>query len=101
MRWYDLEPSVCMAISMIELADKQTQLKCAEHIINSAKRKDPSLGYMKRAALLNVQVLKYQRWYDKDEKISMAFKYLKELPLEAQKEVSNEIFSLIKEVTLV
>lgn len=101
MRWYDLDSSVCMAISMIELADMSTQVKCANHIIKRAKELDPEMNFITKTTEANVSTGNYKRWYDKNETISMAFKYLKELPLDAQKIISNEIFAIIKDVTLV
>ncbi|MFR1672384.1 MAG: hypothetical protein ACLSWI_05505 [Candidatus Gastranaerophilaceae bacterium] len=101
MRWYDLDSSVCMAISMIELADMSTQVKCAKHIIQRAKELDPEMEFIKKVTAVNVSVTNYKRWYDKNETISTAFKYLKELSLDAQKTISNEIFAIIKDVTLV
>ena len=100
MRWYDLEPSVCMAISLIELSDLSTQVRCAKYIIQRAKEVDPEMNFIKRATAVNITITQYKRWYDKNETISMAFRYLKELPKDAQSTISNEIFNLLKEVSI-
>ena len=46
MRWYDLEPDVCMAISMIECAPPNAQVEYAEYIIKLVKEKDKDFDYM-------------------------------------------------------
>ena len=47
MRWYDLEPDVCMAISMIECAPPNAQVEYAEYIIKLVKEKDKDFDYIK------------------------------------------------------
>ena len=81
MRWYDIEPDVCMAISMIECAEKKAQVQYAE--------------YIKNTTINNIEK-KYQRWYDKNETISTAFSYLKGTTKTIQKEVSLSVLALMK-----
>ena len=47
MRWYDLEPDVCMAISMIECAPPNAQVQYAEYIIKLVQEKDKDFEYIK------------------------------------------------------
>lgn len=94
MRWYDLEPDVCMAISMIECSGKDAQVKYAEYIIKRVKEKDNDMEYIKNATLDNIN-RKYCRWYDKNEIISRAFQYLKGTKKDIQKEVSLSVLALI------
>lgn len=35
MRWYDIEPDVCMAISMIECAEKKHKFNMLNILLNS------------------------------------------------------------------
>ena len=94
MRWYDIEPDVCMAISMIECADKKAQIEYAEYIIKLVKEKDTDMYYIKNTTMNNIEH-KYQRWYDKNETISTAFSYLKGTTKIIQKEVSLSILALM------
>lgn len=94
MRWYDLEPDVCMAISMIECAEKKAQVEYAEYIIKLVKEKDSEMNYIKNTTMSNIE-RKYQRWYDKNETISTAFSYLKGTTKNIQKEVSLSVLALI------
>ena len=36
-RWYDLDPTLSLAVSLMEKADEKVQLECAYHIIDKAK----------------------------------------------------------------
>lgn len=92
MRWYDIEPDVCMAISMIECAPLSSQIKYAEYIISQIKEKDTEMNYIKNTAINNIK-RKYQRWYDKNEIISTAFEYLKGTSKNIQKEVSLSVLA--------
>jgi hypothetical protein len=92
MRWYDLEPDVCIAISMIECSSYNQQVRCAKFIIDEIQTKDIELNYIKNLTQDNLSG-KYCRWYDKDEIISQAFKYLKATTKEIQKSVSLDVLS--------
>lgn len=92
MRWYDLEPDVCMAISMIECAKQEEQVEYAEYIIRLVKEKDDDMNYIKNTTMSNIE-RRYNRWYDKNETISTAFSYLKGTTKEIQKDVSLSVLA--------
>ncbi len=94
MRWYDLEPDVCMAISMIECAETSEQIQYAEYIIRLVKEKDSDMNYIKNTTISNIE-RKYNRWYDKNETISTAFSYLKGTTKDIQKDVSLSVLALM------
>ena len=94
MRWYDLEPDVCMAISMIECASPNAQIKYAEYIINQIKEKDKNFDYIKNITKTNLSN-KHSRWYDQNETVSTAFAYLKVTSKEIQKDVSLSVLALM------
>lgn len=92
MRWYDIEPDVCMAISMIECAAPDAQLEYANFIIRLIKEKDTEMAYIQNAAKSNLEN-RHTRWYDRNEVISRAFSYLKETRKDIQKDVSLEVLA--------
>ena len=92
MRWYDLEPDVCMAISMIECAPPNAQVEYAEYIIKLVQEKDKDFDYLKNITKANL-ANRYQRWYDRNETVSKAFAYLKETKKELQKEISLSVLA--------
>lgn len=101
MRWYDVEPDVCIAISMIELASITLQIDSAKYIIKRGKELDPTLNFIKEAAAETSSIKKYQRWYDKNETISTAFRYLKCMTKDNQIQISKEVLLNLREKTAV
>lgn len=93
MRWYDIEPDVYMAISMIECSSYKLQINCANFIIENIKNKDKGMNYIKNITRSNIDNNKHTRWYDKDETISRAFEYLKATSKDLQKEIALSVLS--------
>lgn len=92
MRWYDIEPDVYMAISMIECADSYQQVDYAKYIINEIKSKDLELSYIKNSTKNNI-ARPFQRWYDRNETLSTAIEYLKNTTPKLQKEISLSVLA--------
>ena len=78
-RWYDIDPTVSLAVSLMRNANIMTQYECADNILTDA------FTYVLR------------RWYDTDQKIAEAFEYLKSLPFDVQKEAALEIINFLQE----
>jgi hypothetical protein len=95
MRWYDVEPDVYMAISMIECSELPKQIEYAKLIINNLREKDSNMEYIKNTTIKNLSQKYYKRWYDKNDTISMAFEYLKNSTRDIQIEVAKEVLSYI------
>ena len=93
MRWYDIEPDVFMAVSMIECANTDAQIEYAEYIISAIKENDKELNYIKNSTMNNISNKKFQRWYDKNELLSTAFEYLKCTSKDLQKEISLSVLA--------
>lgn len=92
-RWYDIDPTVSLAVSLMRNANEQTQVKCAEFIIDYAKNRDIQL---KSNTLNDAFNYILRRWYDKDEKVSEAFEYFEVSPVEIQKEISLEVINFLQ-----
>lgn len=92
-RWYDIDPTVSLAVSLMRNANERTQIRCAEHIIEYAKDKNVTL----RSQGLN-EAFNYilRRWYDQDKTISEAFEYFEVASPEIQKEISLEVINLLQ-----
>lgn len=92
-RWYDIDPTVSLAVSLLRNADEAAQIKCAGFIIDYAKQKDVKL---KNNTLNDAFNYILKRWYDNDKKISEAFVYFEVSPIEIQKEIALEIINLLQ-----
>lgn len=92
-RWYDVDPTVSLAVSLMRNANEQTQIKCAEHIIDYAKQRDIAL---KSNTLNDAFNYILRRWYDKDKTVSEAFEYFQVVPSDMQKEISLEVINILQ-----
>lgn len=92
-RWYDVDPTVSLAVSLLRNANGPTQLKCADFIIDFAKQRNVVL---KNNTLNDAFNYILRRWYDKDKKVAEAFEYFEISPLEIKKEISLEVISLLQ-----
>lgn len=92
-RWYDVDPTVSLAVSLMRNANEQTQVKCAEHIIDYAKEHEIAL---KSNTLNDAFNYILRRWYDKEKTVSEAFEYFQVAPMELQKEISLEVINILQ-----
>ena len=70
-RWYDVEPVLSRAIAMLEEADEDLQVVCAEYVIDKLKDIDFEMSLDEQYNYI------LRRWYDKNIKVSHAMEYLK------------------------
>ncbi|MCD8377569.1 MAG: hypothetical protein LUB59_02135 [Candidatus Gastranaerophilales bacterium] len=93
-RWYDIEPTMSLAVSLIHNAAHEQQSECAQMIIKKAH--DFNI-YIEKNKLEDAFNYFCKRWYDKDRELADAFQYLKIMPFELQKEVSLEIIEKLEQ----
>lgn len=93
-RWYDIDPTVSLAVSLMRNANIMTQYQCADVILKKSKENGVDLA---DNILTDAFAYVLRRWYDTDQKIAEAFEYLKCLPENIQKEVALEIIDLLQE----
>lgn len=92
-RWYDIDPTVSLAVSLMRNSNIMTQYKCADLIITTSKENGIDLS---ENILTDAFSYVLRRWYDTDQKIAESFEYLKLLPEELQKEVALNIINLLQ-----
>ena len=92
-RWYDLDPTLSLAVSLMKNANEQIQIQCANYIVSKAK----SCGVRSSENALN-EAFNYilRRWYDKDKRIQEAFEYLREAPFDLQKEIARDLLDVLQ-----
>ena len=93
-RWYDIDPTVSLAVSLMRNANIMTQYKCADLIVKKSKDNGVDLA---DNILTDAFTYVLRRWYDTDQKIAESFEYLKSLPEELQKEVALDLINLLQE----
>lgn len=92
-RWYDVDPTVSLAVSLMRNANILTQYKCADLIIKTSKDNGIDLS---DNILTDAFTYVLRRWYDTDQKIAESFEYLKLLPIDIQKSVALDIINLLQ-----
>ena len=92
-RWYDLDPTMSLAVSFMHDAEAEKQAECAKMIVQKAKDFNIHIPQNKLEEAFNYF---WKRWYDKDKELSSAFQYLKIMPFELQKEVCLEIIEKLE-----
>ena len=91
-RWYDKEPTLSLAVSLIKNSDIDTQLSCAGLIVKLAQ----DYGVVLNSNLFGAFNYVLHRWYDETEPLSEAFDYLKEADDETRKQIAIEVISYLK-----
>lgn len=93
-RWYDIDPTVSLAVSLMRNANVLTQYKCADLIISKSKENGIDLSENILSDAFNYVL---RRWYDTDQKIAEAFEYLKLMPEHIQKDTALSVINLLQE----
>ena len=92
-RWYDIDPTVSLSVSLMRNANEALQLKCADFIIDYAKQREISL---KTNTLNDAFNYILRRWYDKDKKMAEAFDYFENSPSEIKREIALEVINILQ-----
>jgi len=92
-RWYDIDPTVSLAVSLMRNTNEKTQLRCAEFIIDYAEQKGVNIPSNSLNDAFNYIL---RRWYDKDKRIAESFEYFQIAPLDVQKEISLEVINFLQ-----
>lgn len=91
-RWYDQEPTVSLAVSLIKNSKHNIQIECAQLIKNKAQ----DYGVVLQSNLLGAFNYVLNRWYDTEEQLAEAFGYLKEADDETRKQIAIEIIGFLE-----
>ena len=93
-RWYDKEPTLSLAVSLMKNEPVNIQVACAQLITEKAK----NLGVIRQNNLLDAFNYVVLRWYENDERISEAFEYLKAASDEVRREIAIEVIEYLQKI---
>lgn len=91
-RWYDLDPTIRLAVDLLEKSSKPLQMQLASYIIEEAKNRGAEININNRDTFNYV----WKRWQDKDETMFQAMEYFKIIDFDTKKQLSLEIIEFIK-----
>lgn len=91
-RWYDKEPTLSLAVSLIKNSKEDVQIECADFIKNKAQ----DYGIVLNSNLFGAFNYVLHRWYDSSEPMIEAFGYLKEADEETRKQIALDIIAYLE-----
>ena len=93
-RWYDKEPTLSLAVSLMKNESVNIQVACAQRITDKAI----DMGVKRSPNLLDAFNYVLHRWYDSDERISEAFEYLKAASDDQRKEIAIDVIEYLQKI---
>lgn len=93
-RWYDADAVVSKAIHDLEKASEESQVRCADYIIDLLKDVE-----LKELSLEDQYNYILKRWYDKNIKVSHAIEYLRLSPNDVRRETALKVVKYLKEIS--
>ena len=93
-RWYDADAVVSKAIHDLEKAPEESQVRCADYIIDLLKDVE-----LKELSLEDQYNYILKRWYDKNIKVSHAIDYLILSPDDVRRETALKVVKYLKEIS--
>lgn len=91
-RWYDDEPTLSLAISLLRNTNEKTRTKCAAKIIELAQSRNVAL----RENIFERLDLTLRRWYDKNKQLTEAMEYLKSSNEFLRKEIALDVIEFLE-----
>lgn len=91
-RWYDADAVVSRAINELEKSEEDTQIRCADFIIDLLKDVE-----LKKLTLEDQYNYIMRRWYDKNVKVSHAIEYLRLSPVEVRRQTALKVLDFLKD----
>jgi len=90
-RWYDFDPTIALAVNLLERADETIKFECLEYIIKKAK----NLGIKNENDINTDFNFVWQRRADSLSEFHNALEYMKKMDNLTQKEVALEILKML------
>ena len=91
-RWYDKEPTLSLAISLLQNSSAEVRAKCADMVIEMAMQN----GVVLPNDIKNAIEYLLRRWYDKDEILSQAIEYIKNSNEKLRKQIALAIIEFLQ-----
>ena len=93
-RWYDKDPTLSLAISLLQNSELNVRHKCADLAIEIAMNNGVVLPNDIKSAVEYLM----RRWYDKDEILSQAMEYIKNSDEDLRKKIAVSMIDFLQNV---
>lgn len=91
LRWYDREPTLSLAVSLLKSTRVENQILVAELILSRAEEHNIQIKETTFNKITNF----IRRWYDTEETLFKAFEYLRHANNDIQKNLAIEIIDYL------
>ena len=91
-RWYDENPTLGLAISLLRNTKDEVRGNCAQYVIERAQSK----GITIKNNLVEFLEFSLKRWYDSDKDLTEAMEYLRHASMDQQKDIALEIIDFLQ-----
>lgn len=93
-RWYDVDPTLSLAVSLLRNSEEKTQINAAEFVIKNAEKRNIKIN----SHISNIFKTFTRRWYDYHKTVSTAFQYLQNASAQQQKEIAVELIDYLYKI---
>lgn len=93
-RWYDKNPTLSLAVSLLQNSPDDIRHKCADIAIEIAMKN----GIVPPNDIKNAVEYLLRRWYDKDEILSQAMEYIKLSDDKLRNEIALKMIDFLQNV---
>ena len=93
-RWYDKEPTLSLAVSLLHNVPIESAHKCADMIIETAM----SAGVVPPNNILHAIKYILKRWYDNDEILAQAMEYIEYSDDELRQIIAVKMINFLQKV---
>lgn len=91
-RWYDKDPAVSLALSLLKNSNTKTIKTCTEHVLNRTKDAGVTISH----DFLSEIHRTIKRWYDENKDLSEAMEYLRVSSDKLKKEIALELIEILQ-----
>ncbi len=93
-RWYDSDPTLSLAISLLKNSSPKIKHLCSEGIIKIATENGVKLPNNFFSKINST----FKRWYDEDKELSEAMEFLRLSSVELRKKIALELIELLQHI---
>ncbi|MDD3237639.1 MAG: hypothetical protein PHV37_06020 [Candidatus Gastranaerophilales bacterium] len=95
-RWYDKNPTVSLAVSLMKNSSENSKLDCANLIIAEAKNNNIEFP---QGIVPKINAV-FRRWYDEEKSLSDAMEYLRLSPESLRKTIALELIKILEQAEI-
>lgn len=93
-RWYDNDPTLSLAISLLQNSELEVRHRCADLAIEIAMKNKIVIKNNVKSAIGYL----FRRWYDKDEIVAESMEYINAADEKLRKEIALSMIEFLQNI---